>query len=135
MTNVIVAGHGGFGTAIQKNLGMLLGDTPGMLYVDFNPDDNLDSLNEKLNAAIAQCEDHDILFACDLSGGSPFRQAAMLCIDHPKYRAVAGLNVAGYAEMVYNLELPLDELCDLAMQTTHATVQAFPERPPEAKKE
>ncbi len=126
MTNVIVVGHGGFGTAVQNSLGMFLGDTPGMIYVDFNLDDSIGTLREKLEAAIAQCENNDILFACDLAGGSPFRQAAILCADRQNYYAVAGLNMAAFAEMVYNLSLPAQELCELAMLAAQNSIMAFP---------
>ena len=130
MVKVIVTGHGGYATAVQGNLKMLLGDTPGFYYVDFNPEDNLQSLDEKLAAAVAQCGESEILFACDLAGGSTFRQSAVLCIPDPekdvRRMAVAGLNAAAYAEMVYNLDLPLKELADLAMETTRSTIVIFP---------
>ena len=128
MTNIIVSGHGGLGTAIQRNLNMLLGDTPGMFYVDFNPEDSLDILAQKYKDALAKCGQNEVLFACDLNGGSPFRQAAMLCIDHPERRAIAGMNISAYAEIAYSLDLPVDQLCDLAAETTRSTVQIFPPR-------
>lgn len=128
MAKVIVAGHGGFGTAIKNCLGMLVGETEGMYYVDFNLNDNLDSLNQKLQDAIKRCREDEILFACDLTGGSPFKQCAMLCLEHPGYVTVAGLNVAAYSEMVYNLELSAQELADMATETAHATIARFPDQ-------
>lgn len=127
MTKVIVAGHGGYGTAVKNCLGMLLGETPGFYYVDFNVEDNLDSLNDKLREAMEQCGEEPILFACDLTGGSPFKQCAMICAEHQENITVAGLNIAAFAEMVYNLELSVQELSDLAIDTTHAAVLRFPQ--------
>jgi PTS system N-acetylgalactosamine-specific IIA component len=97
-----------------------------MYYVDFNVEDNLDSLYEKLQAAIKQCGDDNILFACDLTGGSPFKQCAMICAEKPSHITVAGLNVAAYAEMLYNLELSVEELVEMAIETTHAAIMRFP---------
>lgn len=128
MTNVIVAGHGGYGTAIRNSLAMILGSAEGFYYVDFNMDDNLDSLDEKLRQAIAQCGDNQILFACDLAGGSPFKQAAIQCIDSPHNQVIAGINLATYAELVYNLSLSAAELSDLAKDTMGITVVQFPPR-------
>ena len=126
MTKVIVAGHGGFGSAIKNCLGMLLGETPGMYYVDFNAEDNLDSLNQKLQEAIIQCGDDNILFSCDLTGGSPFKLCATICAENPKHITVAGLNIAAHAEMVYNLELSNEELAEMAVETARVTIMRFP---------
>lgn len=126
MTNMIVIGHGGFGTAIQRTLGMLMGDLPGILYVDFNKEDDLEILKGKIDAAAAQCEGK-ILFACDLAGGSPFRQCAVLCVDNPAYRAVAGVNISAFAELAINLDMSAEELARLAVDTTRETVLRFPQ--------
>jgi len=125
MTNLIVIGHGGFGSAIKKTLGMLLGETDGVIYVDFNKEDDLQVLIKKIDDAAAQCEG-EVLFACDIAGGSPFRQCAMKCIDRPGWMAVAGLNISAFSEMVYNLDMPVDELLELGMEVTHSTVSRFP---------
>lgn len=127
MTNLIVIGHGGFGTAIKNALGMLIGETEGVVYVDFNKEDDLQTLIERIDAAAALC-DGEILFACDIAGGSPFRQCAMKCIDKQGWMAVAGLNVSAYSEMVYNLDMPVEELLELGMEVTHATVARFPDK-------
>lgn len=126
MAKVIVTGHGGYATGVFKNLKMLLGEPEGFFFVDFNPDDNLEILDEKLKNALLKCGEDEALLACDLAGGSPFRQAAMLCLEHPNYVAVAGLNAAAYAEMVYNLSLPVGELAALAIDTTKNSIMRFP---------
>lgn len=128
MAKVIIVGHGGYGTAVKNCLGMLLGETPGMFYVDFNREDNLESLNKKLSEATELCGEDRILFACDLTGGSPFKQCAVICAEKPGHVTVAGLNMAAYAEMVYNLDLSVDELADMAVEATHMSILRFPEK-------
>ncbi|MEG0853566.1 MAG: hypothetical protein RSF82_06820 [Angelakisella sp.] len=126
MTNVIVAGHAGYGTAIENSLAMILGSAEGFEYVDFNRDDSLETLDAKLRRAVALCKDNEILFTCDLAGGSPFKQSAMICVENSKYRAIAGINLATFAELVYNLTLSAGELSDLARDTMGITVVQFP---------
>lgn len=128
MAKVIIVGHGGYGTAIKNCLGMLLGETPGMFYVDFNKEDDLDTLNEKLLTTMEQCGGDKILFACDLTGGSPFKQCAMICAEKPGHITVAGMNMAAYAELVYNLDLSVEELADMAVEATHMSILRFPEK-------
>jgi PTS system N-acetylgalactosamine-specific IIA component len=95
--------------------------------VDFNREDNLDSLKRKLYDAMDLCKNENILFACDLTGGSPFKQCAMICAEHPGHITVAGLNMAAYAEMVYNLDLSVEELTSMAVETAHMSILRFPE--------
>ena len=44
-------------------------------------------------------------FACDLTGGSPFRQACLLAVEHPNMVVVAGLNTSGFADIAYMLNV------------------------------
>ena len=128
MTSVIVTGHGGYATAMKRNLGMLVGELEGFYYVDFNEADSLDILRGHLDEVLAQIGDGDVLFACDLAGGSPFRTAALLCTEHPNWAVVAGINTSAYSEMSFNLELSAAELAQLACEVARETILMFPEK-------
>jgi PTS system N-acetylgalactosamine-specific IIA component len=125
MTNVIVIGHGAYGTMIRESLKMLVGTPEGFYYLDFDIHDDLEVLKSKLKEAVAQTENNPILFACDLTGGSPFREASLIVSENPGYSAVAGLNTAGFAEMVYNLELSPVKLAELAIQALRESMMIF----------
>ncbi len=127
MSKVIICGHCGYGTAIKNTLSMLVGETEGFYYVDFNFTDDLNTLNAKFKKIIDNLENEEILFICDIAGGSPFNQAAMLCLNNPKYVVVAGVNVATFAEILFNLNLNVSGLADLAVKTTLDSVKRFPE--------
>jgi len=126
MTKVVVLGHGGYGTAILRNMSMLVGAPEDFRFIDFDEQDDLTILKDKLNSVIAELGDTPILFACDLTGGSPFREAATLCTEHPGWVTVAGLNTAAYTEMTFNLELDPQELGELAMDTAKQSIMMFP---------
>jgi PTS system N-acetylgalactosamine-specific IIA component len=125
MTRVIVLGHGGYGTAVKMNLGMLLGELEGFSYIDFNPGDDLDILNERLASVIQGIEHEPILFACDLTGGSPFRQACLLAAEHPNMVVVAGINTSGYADIAYALDLSPLALAEQAIASSKEAMQVF----------
>lgn len=55
MCNLIVVGHGIYGTSVQRSLSMIYGETPGMYFIDFEPEDSADILRQKLQNAIGQC--------------------------------------------------------------------------------
>lgn len=125
MTNVIVIGHGTYGTMIRESLKMLVGTPEGFHYLDFAIGDDLEALKSKLKDTVARIQNDPILFACDLTGGSPFREASLIVSEHPKYAAVAGLNMAGFSEMVYNLELSPLELAQVAIGASRESMIIF----------
>lgn len=125
MTKVIVLGHGGYGTAMKNNLGMLLGELEGFYYIDFNIGDDLNDLDQKIKEVISGHEDDPILFACDLTGGSPFRQACLLAVEHTNMVVVAGINTSGFADIAYALDLSPLELANQAMEASKEAIQVF----------
>ena len=70
--------------------------------------------------------EEEVLFACDLAGGSPFRTAAVLCTSHPAWAVVAGINTSAYSELSFNLELPAHELAELACSVARETILMYP---------
>jgi len=127
MTNVVLIGHGGYGTAMLRNMKMLVGEQPGFYPVDFDESDDLNILRERLAAVIAEIgENEDILFCCDLVGGSPFREAAAMCLERTRRVTVAGLNTSAYTEMSFNLELSPSELAEMGTDTAKQAIMRFP---------
>lgn len=127
MTKVIILGHGGYGSAMKRNLAMLIGEMEDYYYIDFNEQDDLSILQGKIGEALSKAEGCDVLFCCDVAGGSPFREAASICVEHPNYCCVAGVNTSAYTELSFNLELTASELADMAIEVAKATMLRFPE--------
>ena len=97
MSKVIVMGHGGYGTAMKRSLAMLVGELEGFYFLDFNEEDSLEDLNGRIDALLPEIGDEEVLFACDVSGGAPFRTAAERCIQHPGWAVAAGINTSAYS--------------------------------------
>lgn len=128
MTKLVVAGHGIYGTAMRESLEMLLGPQEHVSFVDFTKQDDLNSLQKALRAAM-EGEVGEVLFACDLSGGTPFRESAILCLERAETWAVGGFNLAALLEIANHLDLPAQELIDLGREASEMSVLQYPERP------
>lgn len=126
MSKVIVVGHGGYGSAMKCNLAMLVGELEGFFFLDFNESDSLEDLQAKLDQTLAEAGPEELLFACDVSGGSPFRVTAMLCAEHEDWAVVAGMNTSALSEVSFNLELPARELAQMACEVTRETILMYP---------
>ena len=127
MTKVIILGHGGYGSAMRRNLSMLIGELEDYFYIDFNEQDDLAVLKEKIADALSKTDGCDVLFCCDVAGGSPFREAAMVCAEHENYCCVAGVNTSAYTEISFNLEMTASELADMAIEVAKVSMIRFPE--------
>lgn len=125
MTKLIIAGHAGYGSAMKRNISMLAGEVPDIISVDFDEDDDLEQLREKYADVLKKTEGYDVLFACDLPGGTPFREAAMICHGNDNYAVIAGLNTSAYVDIAYSLHLSPKELAVQAADVAKASVVIF----------
>ena len=125
MTKLIIAGHAGYGSAMKRVINMLVGEVPDFIFIDFNEEDDLELLRKKYADALKQAEGCDVLFACDLAGGSPFREAALICQENENYALVAGLNVSAYTDMAFSLDSSPKELAMQAADTTKSSIVIF----------
>lgn len=126
MTQVVVTGHGGYASAVKRNLSMLTGEPEGFLFVDFNEQDDLETLKGNLMDVMQKIGSDDVLFVCDLAGGSPFREAAYLCTTCDRYAVVAGINTSAFTEITFNRQLCARQLAQLAAEVTVQSVLVYP---------
>ena len=126
MTKVVVLGHGGYGSAMRRNIEMLAGPQEDYYFVDFNEDEDTEILGNKIQAVLEQVGEHDVLFCCDLVGGTPFNVAATLCAEKSNYCCVGGLNTMAYLSMQYELESDAFALADMACSIAKEAVMRFP---------
>ena len=126
MTKVVVLGHGGYGSAIRRNIEMLAGVQEDYYYVDFNEEEDQDTLKAKIGDVLAQIGENDVLFCCDLVGGTPFNVAAAICAEKSNYCCVGGLNTMAYLSMQYELETDAFSLADMAIDVAKEAVMRFP---------
>lgn len=126
MTQVVVTGHGGYASAVKRNLSMLIGQPEGMHSVDFDLQDDLETLKVNLMHVLQETGQDDVLFVCDLAGGSPFREAAFLCTTCDRYAVVAGINTSAFTEITFNRQLSARQLAQLAAEVTVQSVLVYP---------
>lgn len=126
MTEVIVTGHGGYASAVKRSLLMLVGNTTGFYFVDFNEQDDVETLKRNLMDVLQKTCQKDVLFVCDIAGGTPFRESAFLCTTCESYVAVAGINISALSEICFNRHLNAGELAQLAQQVTLQSQAVFP---------
>jgi PTS system N-acetylgalactosamine-specific IIA component len=122
MSKLVIVGHGGYATAIERSMRMICGTTEQIVAIDFIEQDTIETLRDKLQAAISNCSEEQLLFCCDLTGGSPFNECIKLSMNNELWETVAGLNISAFADMMFALDLSPKELAERAVETTKESV-------------
>ncbi|MDF2882347.1 MAG: fructose transporter subunit [Clostridiaceae bacterium] len=125
-TTMIVTGHGNYATGIQSSLKLLAGHNEGLEFIDFLEEDNDTSLREKIMEAVNRNTDSQFLFVCDIVGGTPFKECAILASNSDNMEAVAGCNVGAILETVLLKDtMPLKSLASSIIDSTIHGVAKF----------
>ena len=101
---IIITGHNNFASGILSSLTMIAGVKDNVYAVDFLSDDNDDTLEDKFNKIISDNKDSEILFTCDLMGGTPFKVASKLAFTNDNYEVVTGINLGGLIDASMKLD-------------------------------
>ncbi|GAJ26524.1 PTS system, hyaluronate-oligosaccharide-specific IIA component [Liquorilactobacillus sucicola DSM 21376 = JCM 15457] len=101
---IIVTGHGQFGTGIESTVKLLAGSIKNVKYIDFTSEMNEDDLAERF-ASILKKDFHAVFF-CDLVGGTPYKQA-VLKKDKYDIAVVGGCNVGSLLEIGLQTDLTI----------------------------
>lgn len=129
MLGLILTGHGHFATGLNSSLKLIAGEREDMGIVDFEENDSIEILKDKLEKAIDSLKEcSDILILCDLTGGSPFKTAVELSVESGKnIKVIGGTNLAMLIEtaMALPYENNLDSLVSLAVETGKNAVNEY----------
>jgi PTS system N-acetylgalactosamine-specific IIA component len=122
---IVISGHGNYATGIQSTLELLAGKNQDLFFVDFAADDTDITLKEKFEVIVEKNNDSEILFVCDIIGGTPFKIAAEISNSCEKMELVVGCNIGGILEMIFMKDgLSLKELADnMVEQSKNSTLR------------
>ncbi|MDV7757608.1 PTS sugar transporter subunit IIA [Liquorilactobacillus mali] len=105
---IIVTGHGNFGTGIKSTVKLLAGSIPNVNYVDFSANMNEEDLADEFESLLK--EEAKAIFFCDLIGGTPYKQAVYKKENYD-VAVIAGCNVGSLLEV--GLQTNLSEASDV----------------------
>lgn len=105
MLGIILTGHGGFASGMEKAMKQILGEQSQFIAIDFPEASTTALLTSQLEQAVDELDDReDIVFLTDLLGGTPFRVASTLALQKPGREVITGTNLQLLLEMVLERE-------------------------------
>ncbi|WP_315070124.1 PTS sugar transporter subunit IIA [uncultured Clostridium sp.] len=125
-TNIIIVGHGNYGTGIESSIKLLAGYNEGVEFIDFLEEDTDVTLKDKISKAIANGETAKTLFVCDLLGGTPFKVCVEISYEKKNMEVVAGCNIGAILETILLKDtMEIEELADNIVKGTKDTAVRF----------
>lgn len=127
MIAVILSGHGGFASGIEKAIHQVIGEQQQFIALDFPEESTTQQLEAQMRQAIQEIESGEgIVFLTDLLGGTPFRTASLLSQEREDIQVVTGTNLQMAAEMLLERdELKLIEFRDQAIECGHRGITSL----------
>lgn len=124
--NIILIGHGNYATGMKSSIDLIAGINSHLFAIDFTENDSELTLKEKIYHVIDEIIDQQILFVCDIAGGTPFKVAASIANFNENMELVAGCNLSSLLEAIFqNDTLSLDELAKLIVNATKNSAIQF----------
>ncbi|WED24947.1 PTS sugar transporter subunit IIA [Vibrio sp. JC009] len=130
MLAVILSGHGGFASGLEKAIEQIIGEQSQFRAIDFPPEATTPQLETAMRDAIQELDSGDgVVFMTDLLGGTPFRAASLLSQESSKVAVVTGTNLQMAAEMLLERdELSVDEFVRQALECGHRGITSLAEQ-------
>ncbi len=127
MIAVILSGHGGFASGIEKAIHQVIGEQQQFIALDFPEESTTQQLEAQMRQAIQEIDSGEgIVFLTDLLGGTPFRTASLLSQEREDIQVVTGTNLQMAAEMLLERdELKLIEFRDQAIECGHRGITSL----------
>ena len=105
MLGIILTGHGGFASGMEKAMKQILGEQEQFIAIDFPADSSTALLTSQMESALAELDQTEgIVFLTDLLGGTPFRVASTMAIQQPGWEVITGTNLQLLLEMAMERE-------------------------------
>ncbi|WED29301.1 PTS sugar transporter subunit IIA [Vibrio sp. DW001] len=130
MIAVILTGHGGFASGMEKAILQIVGEQEQFRAIDFPVEMTTVQLTAAIETAISDIDSNDgIVFLTDLLGGTPFRTASLLSQDRDDIEVVTGTNLQMAAEMLLERdELNVIEFRTMALECGHRGMTSLAEQ-------
>jgi PTS system N-acetylgalactosamine-specific IIA component len=93
---IIIIGHHHYATGLLGAFEMIAGKNVDITAIDFEGDEDIAPTYQKL---IKKYADDNILFICDLLGGTPYKEASKLAFAKPNVEVVIGCNLGSLLEI------------------------------------
>lgn len=100
MPGIILCGHGGFASGLEKAMLQIIGEQDDFIAIDFPAESTTANLQQQLERALDQLRNcNGVVFLTDILGGTPFRLSATLSLGRKDREVITGTSLQLLLEM------------------------------------
>ena len=119
MTQIVLCGHGHYGTSTLESIHMLAGNVDSYSAVDFTKEMDMNQL---------QAEIEKLLHAFKDANGTPFKICCMETTMHANVYVLAGVNLAAILETVFGDKDNVHALISTMENVTKESILGYPKK-------
>lgn len=129
MVGIVIVTHGAMTDGLLDAARMIVGPLDGIVGVALMESDNVESLMERVEAAVDEVNTGDgVLILVDLFGASPFNASARLAMTRDGIEVLAGVSLPMLLELaVQRDDQPLQDLVEIAREAGTSSIRTLSE--------
>ena len=128
MIQIVLCGHGHYGTSALESIHMLAGNVDSYSAVDFTKEMDMNQLQAEIEKLLHAFKDETILFICDIANGTPFKICCMEITMHANVYVLAGVNLAAILETVFIDKDDVHALILTMENVTKESILSYPKK-------
>ena len=123
---IVISGHGNYASGIKSAIELIAGHREDVYPFDFTVNETDLTLKEKIESFLNLNVNSQVLFICDLLGGTTFKISAELANYNDDMEVIVGCNVGSIIEGLFlKDELSINELADYIVDASKQTTIKF----------
>lgn len=136
MNKVILVAHGKLAHEMKNSAEMIFGALPDFESVEFLKEEGLDTIQEKISAAMCE-QDASYLVLTDLFCGTPYNASCAVAMKNPdrEIEVLSGMSLPIVLEVASMLGSNLQDIVNYATSIPCDTVKAFKQKVIEEEEE
>lgn len=108
MINILLVTHGDFGKELLKSSELIIGEIENARSISFHQGDSFEALLSKVEEAVEELSDDELIIFTDMYGGSPYNAVRRAMKDRDFYH-ITGINFPLFIDIAvsrdtYNLQ-------------------------------
>jgi PTS system mannose-specific IIA component len=129
LVGIVVVCHGEMGDGLLDAARMIVGKQDGIVAVNLREEDSVESLMDRIAAAIEEVDSGDgILILVDVFGASPFNASARLAVQRDQIEVISGVSLPMLLELAVQREgQSLAELVEVAREAGVSGIRTLSE--------
>jgi PTS system mannose-specific IIA component len=129
VVGIVIVTHGAMTDGLLDAARMIVGPLDGIVGVALMESDNVESLMERVEAAVDEVNSGDgVLILVDLFGASPFNASARLAMTREGIEVLTGVSLPMLLEVVVQRDdQPLQELVEIAREAGTTGIRTLSE--------